>query len=85
VLAPVDRVVAELQATDVKHLGDDPVVIEFVCGTAKIQVAAKAEHRALAMGPWTTPATSAAPATAVDQGSRDSRFEFGGVPLHTRG
>ena len=64
VLVPVDRVTGELQATDVKHLGDNPVVIEFVRGDAKIDVAAKAEHLALMTGTWSTDATSAARAAA---------------------
>ena len=36
---------------EVKRLGDNPVVIEFTSDGAKIEVAAKAEHRALVSGP----------------------------------
>jgi len=35
---------------EVKRLGDNPVVIEFASDGAKIEVAAKAEHRALVSG-----------------------------------
>ena len=43
-----------------KRLGDKPVVIEFASGSATIEVAAKAEHRALVTGPMTA---SPAPAS----------------------
>jgi hypothetical protein len=58
-LVPVDRLagVHPARAGEVKRLGDDPVVIEFESDSAKIEVAARAEHRALASGPSTTPAT----------------------------
>jgi hypothetical protein len=46
-------------ASDVKRLGKTLVVIEFACGDAKVEVAAKAEHRALVTGPFTSPATVA--------------------------
>ena len=38
-------------AGEVKPLGDNPVVIEFASNGAKIEVAAKAEHRGLVSGP----------------------------------
>jgi hypothetical protein len=52
---PVDRLSEERQARDgkVKRLGDKPVVIEFASGAGKIEVAARAEHRALVSGPLT--------------------------------
>jgi hypothetical protein len=43
-----------------KRLGDKPVVIEFASGSDTIEVAAKAEHRALVTGPMTA---SPAPAS----------------------
>ena len=48
-LIPVDSVLAERQARagEVKRLGDEPVVIEFVAGGATILVAARAEDRDL--------------------------------------
>jgi hypothetical protein len=57
-LVPVDRLSGEHPARpgEVKRLGDDPVVIELESDGAKIEVAARAEHRALATGPLTTPA-----------------------------
>ena len=57
-LVPVDGILAEHLAPDgeVKRLGDSPVVIEFECNGAKIQVAAKAERRALVAGPLATAA-----------------------------
>jgi hypothetical protein len=44
---PVDRLSEERQARDgkVKRLGDKPVVIEFVSGAGKIDVAARARDR----------------------------------------
>jgi hypothetical protein len=55
-LVPVDRLSGEREskAGEVKRLGDQPVAIEFASDGAKIEVAAKAEHRALVTGPWTT-------------------------------
>jgi hypothetical protein len=38
----------------VKRLGDRPVVLEFESDGARIEVAARAEHRALVAGPATT-------------------------------
>jgi hypothetical protein len=59
-LIPVDRLLGErpAHAGEVKRLGDDPVVLEFESEGAKIEVAARADHRALATGPSMT---SAAP------------------------
>lgn len=55
-LVPIDRLSGEHQAHgEVKRLGDKPVVIEFAADGAEIEVAAKAEHRALVTGPLTTP------------------------------
>ncbi len=55
-LIPVDRLCGEhpAQADGLKRLGDKPVVIEFTSGGAKIEVAGRAEHRALVTGPMTT-------------------------------
>jgi hypothetical protein len=52
-LIPVDRLCGEHPAHvgGVKRLGDKPVVIEFASGAAKIEVAARAGHRALVSGP----------------------------------
>jgi hypothetical protein len=56
-LIPVDRVSGEhpARAGEVKRLGDEPAVIELESDGAKIEVAARAEHRDLALGPSTTP------------------------------
>jgi hypothetical protein len=58
-LVPVDRLVGERPARpgEVKRLGDNPVVIEFESNGARIEVAARAEQRALAIGPLAAPAT----------------------------
>jgi hypothetical protein len=58
-LVPVDRLVGEHpeHGAGVKRLGDKPVVMEFAAGDAKIEVAAKAEHRALVTGPLTMDVT----------------------------
>ena len=52
----IDRRLDEqsVHAGEVKKLGDDPVVIEFASGDARIDVAAKAEHRSLVTGPFAT-------------------------------
>jgi hypothetical protein len=52
-LIPVDRLCGErsAHADGLKRLGDKPVVIEFASGSAKIEVAARAEHHALVTGP----------------------------------
>jgi hypothetical protein len=54
-LVPVDRLVAEHpeHGGGVKRLGDKPAVIEFASGGARIEVAARAEHRDLVTGPLT--------------------------------
>jgi hypothetical protein len=56
-LVAVDRLSGERQAHDgeVKRLGDNPVVVEFTADGAKIEVAAKTEHRALVTGPLVPP------------------------------
>ena len=56
-LVPVDRFSGEreLKTGEVKRLGDKPIAIEFASEGAKIEVAAKAEHRTLVRGHLTTP------------------------------
>ena len=58
-LIPVDRLVGEHpeHGGGVKRLGDKPVVMEFASGGARIEVAARAEHRALVTGPLTMDVT----------------------------
>ena len=58
VLVPVDGLSGERPARsgEVKRLGDNPVVIEFESNGARIEVAARAEQRALAIGPLEAPA-----------------------------
>lgn len=65
-LVPVDRLSGDRQAHahEVKRLGDKPIVIEFESGNAKIEVAAKAEHRARVTGPFTPEPASGPPPTA---------------------
>ena len=55
-LVPVDGLSGERPARsgEVKRLGDTPVVIEFGSDSARIEIAAKPEHRALVIGPLTT-------------------------------
>jgi hypothetical protein len=55
-LVPVDQFSGERQAEDgeVKRLGDKPVVIQFASDRARIEVAARAEHRSLVAGPLTS-------------------------------
>ena len=67
-LVPVDRVSGERKARpgEVKRLGDEPVVIGFASDDATIEVAAKAEHRALVHGPWTT--SSETPQSSLGKG-----------------
>ena len=57
-LIPVDSLSGKqpAHAGDVKRLGKTPVVIEFTANDAKIEVAAKAEHRTLVTGPFTSQA-----------------------------
>jgi hypothetical protein len=65
---PGDRLLREhqAQAGELRRLGEKPVVIEFESDGARIEVAARAEHRALAAGPLTaTPSTPAPPTTAA--------------------
>jgi hypothetical protein len=54
-LVPVDGLSGESQARsgEVKRLGDEPVVMAFASEDAKIEVTARAEHRALVTGPLT--------------------------------
>jgi hypothetical protein len=54
-LVPVDGLSGErpTRSGEVKRLGDQPVVLAFTCDDATIEVAARAEHRALVTGPWT--------------------------------
>jgi hypothetical protein len=61
-LVPIDRLSGEQpeQAGEVKRLGDKPVVFEFASDDAKIEVAAKAESRALVTGPFTSPTAGSA-------------------------
>jgi hypothetical protein len=58
-LIPVDRLCGEhpAHADDLKRLGDKPAVIEFASGSARIEVAGRAEHHALVTGPMTTSPT----------------------------
>jgi hypothetical protein len=57
-LLPVERLVGEHPEHDgVKRLGDKPVGIEVASGEARLEVAARAEHRALVTGPLTTDQT----------------------------
>src|SRR4051812_45079107 len=55
-LVAVDRFAGEhqAQAHEVKRLGDQPIVFEFAVDGAKIEVAAKPEHRASVTGALTT-------------------------------
>jgi hypothetical protein len=61
-LIPIDRLsgARPAHAGAVKRLGDDPVVVELESDGAKIEIAARAEHHALAIGPLTAPAASQA-------------------------
>jgi hypothetical protein len=64
---PGDHLVRERQAQagELKRLGEKPVVIEFESDSARIEVAAKAEYRALVAGPLTpAPSWPAPPTTA---------------------
>jgi hypothetical protein len=59
-LVPVDRLAGERPAEpgEVKRLGKNPVVVELSSSGATIQVAAKEEHRAFAVGPLSDRAAS---------------------------
>lgn len=54
-LVPIDRRLGErqMEAGELKRLGDKPVIIKFVSDDAEIEVAATVEHRALVAGPVT--------------------------------
>jgi len=58
-LVPADDLLGEHPEHDggVKRLGDKPVVIELTSGAARIEVAARAGHRALVTGPLTMDVT----------------------------
>ena len=62
-LVAVDSLSGEHQeyAGEVKRLGDEPVVVEFASDGTRIEVAARAEHRALVAGPFTVPPTPVPP------------------------
>ncbi len=53
-LVAMDRVLEErpAHAGEVKRLGDDPVVLAFASDAAKLEVAARAEDRERASGPF---------------------------------
>lgn len=61
-LVPIDRIAGESTAEpgEVKRLGKSPVVVELSADGATIQVAAKEEDRALALGPLADRAASPA-------------------------
>jgi hypothetical protein len=68
-LVPVDGLSGKhpAQASEVRRLGDDPVVFEFTANGASIEVAARAEHRALVPGPLgTTPSPIPPPRGCVE-------------------
>jgi hypothetical protein len=56
-LLPVDRCSGERKASagELRRLGETPIVLEFVCGDATIEVAGRAEHLDLMIGPLSTP------------------------------
>jgi hypothetical protein len=56
-LIAVDRLAGQgkAQADDVKRLGNKPVVLEFASDDAHVEVASRAEDRALVTGPMTNP------------------------------
>jgi Protein of unknown function (DUF2550) len=64
-LMPVDQCSGEHHAPagELRRLGDKPIVAEFVCEGAKIEVAARAEHRALVIGSMSTRSTPEPPTT----------------------
>jgi hypothetical protein len=65
-LLPVDGVLDEREpkAGEVKRLGDHPIAVQFATDGATVEIAAKAEHHALVLGPFTT-VSSRAPATTA--------------------
>jgi hypothetical protein len=58
-LVPADRLPGDNHGHGggVKRLGDKPLVIELASGAARIEVAARAGHRALVTGPLTVGVT----------------------------
>jgi len=74
-LIPVDALVGERKAKagEVKRLGDDPVVLELATNAAKIEIAVKAECRALAAGPWATGSVPASPTAVSVETERTER------------
>jgi hypothetical protein len=73
-LIPVDGLLEqrEMERGEVKRLGDHPVAVRFSIPAGEIEVAVKAEARALASGPMTAASTPAAPTSipATPSGSR---------------
>jgi hypothetical protein len=65
-LIPVDQFLGEHQAPaeELKRMGGTPVVAVFVCETARIEVATRAEHRALVIGPWSARSAPGEPSSA---------------------
>jgi hypothetical protein len=62
-LVPVDALSGERQAEggEVKRLGDDPIVIQFVVGDATIEIAARPAQRAQVTGPFAVGSTTGPP------------------------
>lgn len=62
-LIPVDGLSSEHAAVagELKRLGDNPIVLEFAANGARIEVAAREEHRPLAAGPLSAPAAGELP------------------------
>ena len=75
-LVPVDGVLGERETKDgeVKRLGDHPIAVEFATEGAKIEIAAKADQRALVTGLLKT-VSIPAPRTTVVAGAEDRRGE----------
>jgi len=53
-LLPGDALAGErpADAGEVKRLGDDPIVMELLTGSATVEIAARGEHRDLLCGPY---------------------------------
>lgn len=51
VLIPVDQVTGQPGPTQLRRLGAGPIVVEFASNGARFQVASRAEHSALVLGP----------------------------------
>ena len=88
-LVPVDRLCGEhpAHAGGVKRLGGKPVVIEFASGTAKIEVAARAGHRAQVTGPAVEAIRNGvriSPYQPGAQGTAVSTYLAGGAPTSRR-